>query len=90
MVKAMFGFLPRELPREIAALGDLALDLRWTWSYEGDGLWKRFDEEAWNRTRNPWILLQDISEQRLEQNSLQAIARSQRNWHALQQCDRVT
>lgn len=65
MVKAMFGFFPRQLPREISALGDLALDLRWTWSYEADGLWERLDEEAWNWTHNPWILLQDISEQRL-------------------------
>ena len=67
MEKAMFGFSPRELPREISALGDLALDLRWTWSYEADELWKRLDEGAWNRTRNPWILLQDVSEQRLRE-----------------------
>ncbi len=65
MATAMFGFFLRELPREISALGDLALDLRWTWSYEADELWKRLDEEAWSRTRNPWTLLQDISEQRL-------------------------
>ena len=63
----MVGFILRELPKEISPLRDLALDLRWTWSYEADELWKRLDEEAWSRTRNPWMLLQDISEQRLNE-----------------------
>ncbi len=60
----MFGFFLRELPNEISALRDLALDLRWTWSYEADELWKRLDEEAWTRTRNPYMLLQEISKRR--------------------------
>jgi glycogen phosphorylase len=48
------------------ALGELALDLRWTWSHEADSLWERVDAEAWQRTQNPWIILQDISAERLE------------------------
>jgi glycogen phosphorylase len=47
-------------------LGELALDLRWTWSHEADALWQRVDAEAWRRTQNPWIILQDISAKRLE------------------------
>ena len=47
------------------ALGELALDLRWTWSHEADALWERIDAEAWSRTRNPWTILQDISAERL-------------------------
>jgi glycogen phosphorylase len=47
------------------ALGELALDLRWTWSHEADALWRRVDEEAWRRTQNPWTILQDISAERL-------------------------
>ncbi len=48
------------------ALGELALDLRWTWSHEADALWQRVDAEAWGRTQNPWIILQDISAARLQ------------------------
>lgn len=48
------------------ALGELALDLRWTWSHEADLLWQRVDAEIWQRTQNPWIILQDISARRLE------------------------
>src|SRR5271155_908121 len=48
------------------ALGELALDLRWTWSHEADALWARVDAEAWRRTQNPWTILQDISAERLQ------------------------
>jgi glycogen phosphorylase len=55
-----------DLPTGLEALGELALDLRWTWSHEADELWERVDAEAWSRTRNPWIILQDISAERLQ------------------------
>ena len=48
-----------------AGLAELALDLRWTWSHVADALWERVDAEAWSRTRNPWIILQDIPAERL-------------------------
>jgi len=47
-----------ELPDSIADLRDLALDLRWTWSHEGDSLWEYIDERLWQHTRNPWLVLQ--------------------------------
>jgi starch phosphorylase len=56
----------RDYPAGLEALGELALDLRWTWSHEADALWERVDAEAWSRTRNPWIILQDISAERLQ------------------------
>ena len=49
----------------LAALDDLALDLRWTWSHDADVLWHKIDADTWERTRNPWVLLQDISADRL-------------------------
>jgi starch phosphorylase len=63
----MFRLLPRKLPSSLAALTPLALDLRWTWSHAGDELWREIDADAWQRTRNPWFLLQDIPQLRLEQ-----------------------
>jgi Protein of unknown function (DUF3417) len=55
----------RDFPTGLEALGELALDLRWTWSHEADVLWERVDAEAWSHTGNPWIILQDISAERL-------------------------
>jgi starch phosphorylase len=45
----------------------IALDLRWTWSHHADALWQRLDAMAWERTGNPWALLQTIPHDRLEQ-----------------------
>ena len=58
-------FQPRALPREIAELNNLALDLFWTWSHSGDHVWQLMDPELWERTRNPWVILQSLSDQRL-------------------------
>ena len=57
----------RELPPALGALRDLALDLRWTWSHEADALWARIDGELWQRTRNPWTILEDVSTARLSE-----------------------
>ena len=57
---------PRDLPPPLAALTDLALDLRWTWSHEADALWQRLDADAWARTTNPWTILQDASRQQID------------------------
>ena len=57
--------LLRDLPQSLAALGDLAVDLRWTWSHEADVLWQQIDADAWARTENPWAILQSVSSRRL-------------------------
>jgi starch phosphorylase len=62
----MDHFLPRVWPERLAPLVDLALDLRWTWSHAGDALWRRLDAALWERTRNPWAILQNLSQQNLE------------------------
>ncbi|WP_455378116.1 alpha-glucan family phosphorylase [Petrachloros mirabilis] len=59
--------LNRSLPRGLEGLSDLALDLRWTWSHSTDLLWKELDPEAWERTANPYYILQSVSQARLEE-----------------------
>ncbi|HTT82642.1 MAG TPA: alpha-glucan family phosphorylase [Rhizomicrobium sp.] len=54
------------LPPDLSALKTLALDLRWTWSHEADALWEDVHPELWQRTRNPWIILQNASPGRLQ------------------------
>jgi glycogen phosphorylase len=61
----MAQFFVTDLPPEPTALGELVLDLRWTWSHEADALWQRVDAESWERTRNPWSMLQDIAPERV-------------------------
>jgi starch phosphorylase len=54
------------VPPALEPLVDLALDLRWTWSHAADNLWRTLDSEAWDRLENPWTLLHDVSDARLE------------------------
>jgi starch phosphorylase len=59
-------YLPRTLLVELNILVEFALDLRWTWSHAGDALWQTIAPEIWERTQNPWMLLQNVSKERLE------------------------
>src|SRR5579871_460164 len=47
------------------ALTALALNLRWSFNHAADKLWEQLDPELWERTRNPWIVLQTVSQDRL-------------------------
>ncbi len=59
-------YLPRTFPAGLEILVEFALDLRWTWSHASDALWQTIDPEIWRRTQNPWMLLQNVSKERLE------------------------
>ena len=48
-------------------LAQLALDVRWSWNHSADKLWRKLDSELWDLTHNPWVVLQTVSRQRLEQ-----------------------
>ena len=52
-------------------LHTLALDLRRCSSYFANELWEKVDPELWKKTRNPWLILQtlsDIRKKELEQD----------------------
>jgi starch phosphorylase len=55
----------RILPPELAGLEELALDLRWTWSHAADRLWQTLAPTVWERTENPWLILQSLSDRRV-------------------------
>ncbi len=63
------AFSWRKPRKRLKALWELALDLRWTWSHVGDRLWELMDKQAWELTGNPWLILQTVSERRLDQLS---------------------
>ncbi|WP_404308540.1 alpha-glucan family phosphorylase [Neorhodopirellula lusitana] len=49
----------------VSQLAELAIDLRSTWKHDGDTIWRGLDEELWEATNNPWVVLQTISRCRL-------------------------
>ncbi len=64
----LYAFLPVEV-EGFDALAELALDLRWSWNHAADEVWQQLDPELWDLTRNPWIVLQTVSRERLERVS---------------------
>jgi starch phosphorylase len=57
----------RTLPKGLEGLLELALDLRWNKRMIYDQIWENLDPEAWERTHNPYLILQNISQDRLEE-----------------------
>ena len=53
-------------PAILNALTDLALDLRWSFNHSADRLWEQLDPELWELTHNPWVLLQTVSQEKLQ------------------------
>jgi starch phosphorylase len=47
------------------ALTEIALNLRWSWNHAADELWSQLDPELWDLTRNPWAMLQTVSQEKL-------------------------
>lgn len=69
------------MPAGFEGLNDLALDLRWTWSHFSDRLWERLDQEAWERTGNPYFILQSVPKVRLEEAARdEALKRDLQEW----------
>ena len=48
------------------SLVELALDLRWSWNHAADELWQELDAVLWESTRNPWLILQTVSRDRVK------------------------
>jgi starch phosphorylase len=49
------------------SLAELALNMRWSWNHATDELWQQLDPKLWEITHNPWVVLQTVSRDRLEQ-----------------------
>lgn len=56
-----------DLPVGLESLVDLALDLRWTVRQTTDRIWELLDAETWEKTKNPYLILQNVSRNRLEE-----------------------
>ncbi|MCB1109369.1 MAG: alpha-glucan family phosphorylase [Chlamydiia bacterium] len=49
------------------ALYHLALDLRRSSSFHANELWEAVDAELWQKTRNPWLILQTLTKSRQQE-----------------------
>ena len=61
----LYGFLPSGI-EGVENLAELALDMRWSWNHAADNLWQQLDPDLWERTHNPWVMLQTIKRSELE------------------------
>src|SRR4030042_5859961 len=59
-------FQHRSVPKRLDKLSEMARDLRWTWSHEGDQFWRTVNPEIWAQTKNPWLMLQSLSRVELQ------------------------
>lgn len=59
-------YIPRQMPPPLAGLVGLALDLRWSWHHASDILWRTVDAQTWQAIPNAWLVLNSVSDQRLE------------------------
>ena len=62
----IYTFFPAEV-EGFDLLGELALDMRWSWNHAADEIWARLDPDLWGLTYNPWLVLQTVSRSRLQQ-----------------------
>ena len=49
----------------VDALSELALNLHWSWNHMADPLWEALDSYLWHTTQNPWVILQTVSEDKV-------------------------
>jgi starch phosphorylase len=64
-INPTYGLLPREI-EGFDSLAELALNLRWSWNHATDEVWWQLDPKLWEITRNPWLVLQTVSRDRLK------------------------
>jgi starch phosphorylase len=59
---------PDSLPSNCVKNGLIgtALNMRWSWNHAADDLWSQLDPELWKLSRNPWAMLQTVSQERLQ------------------------
>jgi len=48
------------------SLAELALDMRSSWNHAADRVWRQLDPVLWELTRNPWVVLQTVSREKLQ------------------------
>jgi starch phosphorylase len=66
--KQLYSLHPAPNIEGYDSLAELALDMRTSWNHSADHIWERLDPALWGLTRNPWVVLQTVSREKLEQS----------------------
>jgi glycogen phosphorylase len=61
----IYNLLPTEI-EGFNSLAELALDMWWSWNHATDEVWRQLDPELWEITHNPWVVLQTVSRDQIE------------------------
>ena len=58
----------REEIKGYSSLEELAVDFVWSWNrcHEANQIWEQLDAEVWELLHNPWVVLQTVSQEKLE------------------------
>ncbi|MBA3814928.1 MAG: alpha-glucan family phosphorylase [Parachlamydiaceae bacterium] len=52
--------------KDYETLEEIAYDLIWSWDHKADIIWKELDPELWALTRNPLVILETVSKEKLK------------------------
>ncbi|MFO7541243.1 MAG: alpha-glucan family phosphorylase [Thiobacillus sp.] len=82
----LYGLLHTDV-EGFESLADLALDMRSSWNHATDQVWRQLDPVLWALTQNPWVVLQTVSREKLQQvlaepafrNSLDSLVQARRD-----------
>jgi starch phosphorylase len=66
--KQLYSLHPAPKLEGYDSLAELALDMRTSWNHSADHIWEHLDSALWSLTHNPWVVLQTVSREKLEQS----------------------
>jgi len=64
MTSSIHDLLPTDV-EGFEDLAELALDVRSSWNHAADLLWKQLDNDSWELTHSPWVVLQAAAHDRI-------------------------
>jgi starch phosphorylase len=64
MTSSIHDLLPTDV-EGFEDLAELALDVRSSWNHAADSLWKQLDDDSWELTHSPWVVLQAAAHDRI-------------------------
>ena len=62
----VYTFFPTEV-EGFDSLAEMALDMHWYWNHSADEVWRQLNPALWELTYNPWVVLQTVSRDRLQE-----------------------
>jgi len=80
----MHGSHDRSLPPALQGLRDFAFDIRWNWSHGSERLWEMLDPETFELTSNPQLILDEISQAKLDAAARDPELTAQLQWELKQ------